>query len=52
MNADLYVKVLEEYMLNFFRIHGSEVFMHDSASCHKAKKVTRFLEQQQINVLE
>ena len=25
-------------MLNFFLIHGSEVFMHDSASCHKAKK--------------
>ena len=52
INADLYVKVLEEHMLNFFRIHGSEVFMRDSAPCHKAKKVTRFLEQQQINVLE
>ena len=27
-------------------------FMHDSAPCHKAKKVTRFLDQQEINVLE
>ena len=52
MNADLYVKVLKERMLNFFRIHGSEVFMHDSSPCHKAKKVSRFLDQKQINVLE
>ena len=51
-NADLYVKVLEEHMLNFFCIHGSEVFMDNSAPCHKAKKVTRFLDQQQINDLE
>ena len=34
INANFYVKVLEEHMLNFFRIHGSEVFMHDSALCH------------------
>ena len=52
MNANFYVKVLEEHMLSFFRIHGSEVFMHASAPCHKTIKVTRFLEQQQINVLE
>ena len=52
VNADLYVKVLVEHMLNFFLIHGSEVFMQDNAPCHKVKKMTRFLEQQQINVLE
>ena len=51
-NADVYVIVLEEHMLNLFRIHGSEVFMHDSAPCQKAKKVTRFLKQQQINILQ
>ena len=34
INADLFLK---EHMLNFFRIHGYEVFMHDSAPCHKAK---------------
>ena len=50
-NADLYMNVLE-HMLNFFRIHGCEVFMHDSAPCHKAKEVTRFLDHQEINVLE
>ena len=26
--------------------------MHDSAPCHKARKVTRYLEQKQINILE
>ena len=46
MNADLYVKVLKEHMLNFFCIHGSEVFMHDNVLFHQAKKVARFLEQQ------
>ena len=52
MNADLYLQVLEDHMLNFYNIHGSEVFMHDSAPCYKARKVTRHLEQKQINILE
>ena len=40
MNADLYLQVLDNHMLNFYNIYGSEVFMHDSESCHKARKVT------------
>ena len=52
MNANLYLPVLEDHMLNFYNIHGSEVFMHDSAACHKARKVTGYLEQKQINILE
>ena len=52
MNADLYLQVLEDHMLNFYNIYGSEVFMHDSAPCHKARKVTSYLEQKQINILE
>ena len=40
MNADVYVKVLKEHMHNFFCNHGSEVFMHNSAPCHKIKKVS------------
>ena len=52
MNADLYLEVLEKHMLNLFLIHVSEVFMHDGAPCHKAKKVARFLEQHQIKILE
>ena len=52
MTAELYLQVLEEHMLNFYHIHGSVVFMHDSALCHKARKITRYLEQKQISVLE
>ena len=52
MNVELYLQVLEEHMLNFYHIHGSEVFMHDSAPCHKARKITRHFEQKQISFLE
>ena len=52
MNAEFYLQVLEEHMLSFYHIHGSEVFMHDSAPCHKARKITRYLKQKQISVLE
>ena len=52
MNAELHLQVLEEHVLNFYHIHGSEKFMHDSAPCHKARKITRYLEQKQISVLE
>ena len=52
MNADLYLQVLEDHMLNVYNIYGSEVFMRDSAPCHKARKVTRYLKQKQINILE
>ena len=44
MNANLYLQVLEDHMLNFYNIHGSEVIMYNSALCHKAIKVTRYLE--------
>ena len=52
MNADLYLQVLEDHMLNFYNIHGSEVFMHGSAPCHKARKVTRYFKLKQMNILE
>ena len=52
MNAELYLQVLEEYMLNFYHIHSSEVYIHDSAPCHKARKITRYFEQNTISFLE
>ena len=52
MIANLYLQVLEDYMLNFYNIRDIEMFMHDSAPCHKARKVTRYLKQKQINILE
>ena len=47
MNVELYLQVLEEHVLNFYYTHGSGVFMHDSVPCHKARKITRYLEQKQ-----
>ena len=52
MNADLYLQVLEDHMLNFYNIHGSELFKHNSAPCHKARKVTTDFEQKQMNIFE
>ena len=52
MNSDQYVKVLEEHMLSMFHIQSCEVFMQDNAPCHKFKKVTNFLQQQKIRVLD
>ena len=49
MNANLYLQVLEDHMLNFYNIYGSEVFMHNSAACHKARKMTRYLPQMKAN---
>ena len=51
-DADLHLQVLEDHMFNFYNIHGSEVLMDDSAPCHKARKVTRYFKQKQINILE
>lgn len=52
MNADRYIGVLNDHMLSFFDIHGCSTFMHDSAPCHKAKKVTNWLSDRDIQVLD
>ena len=50
INADLHLQVLKEHMLNFYCIYGSEMVMHNNVPFHKAKKVTRYLEQTHINI--
>ena len=52
MNAIRYIEVLNDHLFDMFDIHRSSVFMHDSAPCHKARKVTEWLTQRNINVLE
>lgn len=55
MRQDQYLKVLETKLLRQTRDwfgDGEFVFMHDSAPCHKAKKVTKFLQDHQIQVLD
>lgn len=55
MRQDQYIKVLETKMLpqvqEWFP-NGDFTFMHDSAPCHKAKKVTKFLDDRKIKVLD
>jgi transposase len=51
MNADLYLNVLEENMLPVFEIHEANLFMHDNAPCHTAKKVTKFMQERNVKVI-
>ena len=55
MRQDQYIKVLETKMLP--QAHdwfpgGDFTYMHDSTPCHKAKKVTKFLQEHQVRVLD
>lgn len=52
MKATNYITVLEEHLLNFWKIHQCDYFMHDGAPAHSAKIVTKFLKDQKIPVLE
>lgn len=52
MTGDLYIEVLNDHMATMFEVHKCSVFMHDSAPCHKAKKVTAWLQRKKIMVLE
>ncbi len=39
MNGDRYTKVIEEKMMPFMCIHGTNFFLQDGVPCHKSKKV-------------
>jgi hypothetical protein len=52
MNADRYIEVLQNHLLNFLQIHQCTTFMHDSAPCHAARKVTKWLADRDIQTLK
>ena len=52
MNGDLYIKILSDHMATMFELHQCSHFMHDSAPCHKANKVTKWLQTKKIEALE
>jgi len=52
MNGDCYIEVLQSHTLNFYEIGDCNLFMQDNAPCHKAKKVTKWLEDKKVDVLE
>ncbi|XP_065671992.1 uncharacterized protein LOC136089830 [Hydra vulgaris] len=54
MRQDQYIKVLEERLIpqakEWFQ-DGKFIFQHDSAPCHKAKSVSKYLDNKKITVL-
>jgi len=44
MNGPIYVETLRNHMIPFMRSHGCSHFLQDGAPCHRAKVVSRFLE--------
>ena len=52
MNGDLYIKIISDHMVTMFEIHQCSHFMHDSAPCHKANKVTKWLQTKKSEALE
>ena len=52
MNANRYITVLEDHLLNMINIHGCTTFMQASTPCHKAKKVMKWLTCENIDVVD
>ena len=52
MNGERYVSVLDDHLLTFMGLHGCKTFQQDSAPCHKAKVVMRWLEGKGVEVLK
>ena len=52
MNSERYIEVLEEQMLPNWENHGCELFMHDGASCHRAKIVKAWFNAKGISTME
>ncbi|KAG7160129.1 Gastrula zinc finger protein XlCGF57.1-like 4 [Homarus americanus] len=52
MKGTNYIEVLRDHMLPFWPIHQCHKFMHDGAPAYKSKTVTKFLSDNEIDVLE
>ena len=46
------IDVLKDHLLTFWKIHQCDYFMQDGAPAHRSKIVTKFLEDNNIRVLE
>ena len=52
INATRYIDILDSHLLPFMKIHGCMTFQKDSAPCHKAKAVTKWLQAKNVKVLQ
>ena len=51
MNGQQYLAMLKEKISLTMSLHETTTFMHDGAPCHKAKIVTKWLNDNRIRVL-
>ena len=52
MNGEHYINVLEDHMPSTYAIHECDLFIQDSAPCHKTKKVMKWPEDHDIRILK
>lgn len=52
MNAALYGNVLKYHMLPLYEKHENTSFLHDSAPCHRAKHVKKWLSDNKVELFE
>ena len=51
MNATTYLEMLEEKLTVWMNILQTTIFQHDGAPCHRAKRVTQWIEAQSFEIL-
>jgi hypothetical protein len=44
-NQNVYLEVLNDYLMPFMHIHSTIKFLQYTAHCHKAKKVIKLMEE-------
>ena len=51
MDAIMYRNMPSRHLPNFMELHGSNLFMHDGAPCHRAKAVKEWLDKHNIPIM-
>ena len=52
MMEDRYIDILDSHLVNFMEIHKCEWFLQDSAICHKANRVLKWLQDHAVSVMD
>ncbi len=52
VNGEIYERLLRERLQSDMLQHQADIFMHDNAPCHRASIVSRFFQEENIQVLD
>jgi transposase len=52
MNGDCFLDGLKKHLLSFIEFHKATHFRQDGAPCHKSKKITDFLKENKLQVID